>query len=58
MEQAPTSVVALLQVRMKQFKVQAEKADRELEAKRHRPAGTGGWDVPSPGPVSPQASLF
>jgi hypothetical protein len=57
-EQAPTSAVDLLQVRMNQFKVLAEKTHRERDAKRHRPSGAGGWDSVKPLAASPQASLF
>ena len=57
-EQAPTSAADLLQVRMNQFKVLAEKTHRDREAKRHRPAGAGGWGIVDPVPVSPQALLF
>lgn len=57
-EQSPTCAADLLQVRMNQFKVLAEKTHREREAKRHRPAGTGSWGVSNPTMSSPQASLF
>lgn len=57
-EQIPTSAVDLLQVRMNQFKVLAEKTHRESAAKRHRPSGAGGWGVSANVTASPQASLF
>jgi DNA polymerase-4 len=56
--QAPTSAADLLQVRMNQFKVLAEKSHRQREAKRHRPSGAGGWGAPQAAQASPQASLF
>lgn len=58
MQQVPTSAADLLQVRMNQFKVLAEKTHRARDAGRHRPAGAGGRGVPRPGPASPQAHLF
>ena len=57
-EQAPTNAADLLQVRMNQFKVLAEKTHRERDAKRHRPSGAGGWGHMEPLPASPQATLF
>ncbi|QNN70498.1 DNA polymerase Y family protein [Thermomonas carbonis] len=57
-EQSPTNAADLLQVRMNQFKVLAEKTHRERDAKRHRPSGAGGWSVIDPAPISPQAALF
>lgn len=57
-EQAPTSAADLLQVRMNQFKVLAEKTHRERDAKRHRPAGAGGWGSAKPMPTSVQPTLF
>ncbi|QDA57778.1 DNA polymerase Y family protein [Thermomonas aquatica] len=57
-EQAPTSAADLLQVRMNQFKVLAEKTHRERDARRHRPSGAGGWGEMKPAPASPQAVLF
>ena len=57
-EQAPTSAEDLLQVRMNQFNVLAEKTHRERAASRHRPSGAGGWGMARPLPSSPQATLF
>ena len=57
-EQAPTSAADLLQIRMNQFNVLAEKTHRERAAKRHRPSGAGGWGVSNQVTASPQASLF
>jgi len=57
-EQAPTDAADLLQVRMNQFKVLAEKTHRERAAKRHLPAGAGGWETPKPVQAGPQANLF
>ena len=57
-DQAPTGATDLLQVRMNQFKVLAEKSHRERDSKRHRPSGAAGWGVSDPIPGSPQASLF
>lgn len=57
LEQAPTSANDLLQVRMNQFKVLAQKTHSDRAAK-HRPSGTGGWGVSQPAPTSPQAALF
>ena len=57
-DQEPTSAADLLQVRMNQFKVLAEKTHRE-RAQRHRPSGAGGWNAAPPANIaSPQASLF
>ncbi|MFT3897905.1 MAG: hypothetical protein QM719_09475 [Thermomonas sp.] len=57
-EQAPTDAADLLQVRMNQFNVLAEKTHRE-RAQRHRPSGAGGWGAaPTAAVASPQASLF
>jgi len=57
-DQAPTEAADLLQVRMNQFKVLAEKTHRE-RAQRHRPSGAGGWNAAPPGcGASPQAQLF
>ena len=57
-DQAPTDAADLLQVRMNQFKVLAEKTHRE-RAQRHRPSGAGGWNAAPPANIaSPQASLF
>ncbi len=57
-ERQPTSANDLLQVRMNQFKVLAEKTHREREARRHLPAGAGGWSPPKGSQPSAQASLF
>ena len=57
-QQAPTSAIDLLQVRMNQFKVLAETTHREREAKRHRASGATGWGVSNTAPSSPQATLF
>ena len=57
-DQAPTGAADLLQVRMNQFKVLAEKTHRERESKRHRPSGAAGWGVSDSIPGSPQTSLF
>ena len=57
-EQIPTSAIDLLQVRMNQFKVLAEKTHRERATKRHRPSGAGGWGVSAHVTASPQATLF
>ena len=58
MEQAPTDAADLLQVRMNQFNVLAEKTHRE-GAQRHRPSGAGGWGSKTIANIaSPQASLF
>ena len=57
-EQVPADAADLLQVRMNQFKVLAEKNHRMREAERHRPSGSGGWNRAKPVPSSPQASLF
>jgi DNA polymerase-4 len=57
-DQAPTDAADLLQVRMNQFNVLAEKTHRE-RAQRHRPSGAGGWNAASIATAaSPQASLF
>jgi len=57
-DQAPTEASDLLQVRMNQFKVLAEKTHRE-RAQRHQPSGAGGWNATSASVVaSPQAQLF
>ena len=57
-EQAPTHAADLLQVRMNQFKVLAEKTHRE-RAQRHRPSGAGGWNAAHVViDASPQAQLF
>jgi hypothetical protein len=57
-EQAPTNAADLLQVRMNQFNVLAEKSHRERDAKRHQPSGAGGWVSVKPASLSPQATLF
>ena len=57
-EQLPTDAADLLQVRMNQFKVLAEKTHRERAANRHLPAGAGGWGMQRPVQAGPQASLF
>lgn len=57
-DQAPTDAADLLQVRMNQFKVLAEKTHRE-RAQRHRPSGAGGWNAAHAAvDASPQAQLF
>ena len=57
-DQEPTSAADLLQVRMNQFKVLAEKTHRE-RAQRHRPSGAGGWNAAHVViDASPQAQLF
>ena len=57
-DQEPTSAADLLQVRMNQFKVLAEKTHRE-RAQRHRPSGAGGWNAAHAAvDASPQAQLF
>ena len=57
-DQAPTGAADLLQVRMNQFKVLAEKTHRE-RAQRHRPSGAGGWNAAAAtATTSPQARLF
>ena len=57
-DQAPTDAADLLQVRMNQFKVLAEKTHRE-RAQRHRPSGAGGWNAAAAtATTSPQARLF
>ena len=57
-DQAPTTAAALLQLRMNQFNVLAEKTHRE-RAQRHRPSGAGGWNaVHIADDSSPQAQLF
>lgn len=57
-DQAPTEAADLLQVRMNQFKVLAEKTHRERAA-RHQPSGAAGWNAASRAPLeSPQARLF
>lgn len=56
--QLPENANDLLQKRMNQFNVLAEKTHREREARRHQPSGTGGWGIAKPKPASPQASLF
>ena len=57
MVQAPTTAVALLQVRMNQFKVLAEKTHRD-RTNKHQSAGVGGWGTAEQEPQSPQRSLF
>ncbi|MFT4178132.1 MAG: hypothetical protein QM612_01515 [Thermomonas sp.] len=57
-DQQPINAADLLQVRMNQFKVLAEKTHRGQSAP-HRPSGAGGWHAGTPEePASPQASLF
>jgi len=57
-DQAPTDAADLLQVRMNQFNVLAEKTHRE-RAQRHRPSGAGGWNAAHVViDASPQAQLF
>ena len=56
--QAPSTANDLLQMRMNQFNVLAEKTHREREARRHRPSGAGGWGMTRPVPPTPQSSLF
>lgn len=57
-DQAPTDASDLLQVRMNQFKVLAEKSHRE-RAQGHRPSGAGGWGAAHAADMStPQARLF
>ncbi|HWS78056.1 MAG TPA: hypothetical protein VN205_06740 [Thermomonas sp.] len=57
-EQSPANAADLLQARMNQFKVLAEKTHREREATRHSPSGAAGWGSLNPPPASPQATLF
>ena len=57
LEQEPTTAVDLLQVRMNQFKVLAEKTHRERTIK-HQPAGASGWGDSKPANQSLQPSLF
>ena len=57
-EQSPANAADLLQARMNQFKVLAEKTHREREATRHRPSGAAGWGNSNPPPAPPQATLF
>ena len=57
-DQPPTDAADLLQVRMNQFKVLAEKTHRE-RAQRHQPSGAGGWNATQVAvEATPQAPLF
>lgn len=57
LEQSPTNAADLLQVRMNQFKVLAEKTHRDRAA-RHQPAGAGGWGAEKVAATSRQCDLF
>ena len=57
LEQEPTTAADLLQVRMNQFKVLAEKTHRE-HAIKHQPAGAGAWGAAKQANKSLQPSLF
>lgn len=56
-QQSPTTAIDLLQVRMNQFKVLAEKTHRQRNAS-HRPSGASGWGAAQPVQASPQDTLF
>jgi DNA polymerase-4 len=57
-DQAPTAAADLLQVRMNQFNVLAEKTHRE-RTQRHLPSGAGGWNRAATEDVaSPQTRMF
>ncbi|MDI1251721.1 hypothetical protein [Thermomonas sp.] len=57
LEQTPTTAADLLQVRMNQFRVLAEKTHRERTIK-HKSAGAGSWETAKQLMKSPQRSLF
>ncbi|MEO6226759.1 MAG: hypothetical protein ABIO61_02735 [Thermomonas sp.] len=57
LEPIPATAVDLLQMRMSQFKVLAEKTHRERTSK-HQSAGADGWGMTKPAPPTPQRSLF
>lgn len=55
--QAPNTAADLMQVRINQFKVVAEKFHGERAAKHH-PAGADSWNIARKAMTSPQATLF